>query len=60
MNLARLKQAHVYERTRPNGVMLEIRGVPLEGGGFMTTYLDVTAQRKPAANPPTAKGIIHR
>lgn len=54
MNLARLKRAHVYERTRPNGVMLEIRGVPLEGGGFMTTHLDVTAQRKPAANPQPA------
>ena len=25
---------------------LEIRGVPLEGGGFVTTYLDVTEQRR--------------
>jgi diguanylate cyclase (GGDEF)-like protein len=26
--------------------VLEIRGVPLEGGGFVTTYLDVTEQRR--------------
>ena len=27
---------HVYERTRPNGTVLEVRGVPIEGGGFVT------------------------
>ena len=46
MDLARQQRAHVFERTRPNGKMLEIRGVPLAGGGFVTTYLDVTEQRR--------------
>ncbi len=46
MELAREQRAHVFERTRPNGTVLEIRGVPLQGGGFVTTYLDVTEQRK--------------
>lgn len=47
--LARTRKAHVYERTRPNGTILEIRGAPLEGGGFVTTYLDVTEQRRTQA-----------
>jgi diguanylate cyclase (GGDEF)-like protein len=46
MALVEQKCAHVFERTRPNGTVLEIRGVPLAGGGFVSTYLDVTAQRK--------------
>ncbi|MBN8995423.1 MAG: diguanylate cyclase [Rhizobiales bacterium] len=46
MDLAREHRAHAYERTRPNGTVLEIRGVPLDGGGFLTTYLDVTEQRR--------------
>lgn len=47
--LAREQRAHVFERTRPNGTVLEIRGVPLQGGGFLTTYLDVTEQRRTQA-----------
>ncbi len=46
MDLVREQRAHVFERTRPNGTVLEVRGVPLEGGGFVTTYLDVTEQRR--------------
>ena len=46
MALARERQPHVYERTRPNGTILEVRGVPIVGGGFVTTYLDVTEQRR--------------
>lgn len=44
--LVKERCAHHYERTRPNGTVVEIRGVPLEGGGFLTTYLDVTEQRR--------------
>lgn len=43
------REPHVFERTRPNGTILEIRGMPLADGGFVTTYLDVTEQRKNAA-----------
>lgn len=46
MNLVQKREEHVFERTRPNGVMLEIRGTPLTDGGFVTTYLDVTEQRR--------------
>lgn len=46
MALVRERKAHVFERTRPNGTTVEVRGMPLEGGGFVTTYLDVTDQRR--------------
>lgn len=47
--LLRERRAHVYERTRPNGIVIEVRGVPLDGGGFVTTYFDVTEQRRTQA-----------
>jgi diguanylate cyclase (GGDEF)-like protein len=49
MQLARERKAHVFERTRPNGTVIEVRGTPLEGGGFVTTYLDVSEQRRTQA-----------
>lgn len=49
MELARKREPHCYDRTRPNGTILEVRGMPLEGGGFVTTYLDVTEQRRTQA-----------
>ncbi|MFK5977929.1 MAG: PAS-domain containing protein [Rhizobiaceae bacterium] len=46
MELAEQKKAHTYDRKRPNGTILEIRGVPLQDSGFLTTYRDVTELRK--------------
>ena len=37
---------HFFERTRPTGEILAIRGEPLPEGGFVTVYTDVTEQRK--------------
>lgn len=45
LDLARKKEAHVYERKRPNGLVLEVRGTPIKGGGFLTTYVDISLQR---------------
>jgi len=40
---------HVYERARPNGVVLEIRGTPLpDGSGFVTIYTDITESKRAA------------
>lgn len=39
------RRAHHFERTRPNGKILDIRGTPLANGGFVTTYTDVTERR---------------
>lgn len=43
---ARKPQPHVYERLRPNGAVLEIRGTPLPSGGFVTTYVDITERKR--------------
>ncbi|MEJ1977088.1 MAG: EAL domain-containing protein [Acetobacteraceae bacterium] len=41
-----LDYAHTYERKRPNGQILEIQSVPLEGGGMVRTYTDITLRRQ--------------
>jgi len=42
---ARTMKPHVFERVRPNGVVLEVRGTPLPGGGFVTIYTDITERK---------------
>ncbi len=37
---------HCFERQRPDGTVLEIRGYPLPNGGFVTTYSDITKRVK--------------
>ena len=44
MERVKMRQSHHYRRSRPNGRVLEIRGTPVADGGFVTMYLDVTAQ----------------
>lgn len=38
----RLGTAHVFQRERADGRVLEMRGQQLPGGGFVTTFTDVT------------------
>ena len=40
-----LDQPHTYERRRPNGTILEVRSIPLEGGGMVRTYTDITHRK---------------
>ena len=37
---------HKFERTRPDGRIIEIAGNPIEGGGMVATYTDVTERRR--------------
>jgi diguanylate cyclase (GGDEF)-like protein len=46
MALVRERQLHVLVRERPNGTVLDVRGVPLDDGGFVTTYMDITERRR--------------
>ena len=39
-------QIYEYERERPNGVVLQTRSLPLETGGRVRVYADVTARRE--------------
>lgn len=43
---AKAFKTHDIERTRPNGTVLHIRGVPVPGHGFVTLYSDITQQRQ--------------
>lgn len=39
-------EPHCFERERPDGIILRIEGTPIEKGGFVTTYMDVTELRR--------------
>ena len=45
--LAHLRRAspHIWLRTRADGRVIETRGDPLPGGGYLTTFTDVTAYK---------------
>jgi signal transduction histidine kinase/CheY-like chemotaxis protein/HPt (histidine-containing phosphotransfer) domain-containing protein len=42
---ARRFEPHAFERQRPNGSYVEVRGGPIPGGGFVSTYTDVTDRK---------------
>ena len=48
---------HTYERTRPNGTVLEIRTVPLPDGGAVRTYTDITSRKTAEIALEEAKGL---
>lgn len=37
---------HVYERVRGNGMVVQMRGNPIPGGGFVTSFIDITDLRR--------------
>ena len=37
---------HLFERVRANGQVIEMRGRPLDGGGYVTSYSDVTDYKR--------------
>ncbi|MFC6840953.1 hybrid sensor histidine kinase/response regulator [Xanthomonas theicola] len=37
---------HVFERTRSDGKVIEMRGQPLPGGGYVTSYNDITDYKR--------------
>ena len=39
-------ESHHFERERPDGRFLEVRGGPIPGGGFVSTYTDVTERKR--------------
>jgi len=36
---------HSYERFRPDGTVLEVRGNPMPNGGYVNTYMDITTHK---------------
>ena len=45
---ARQPLTNRFERTRPDGMPIEVRSTPMPGGGFVTTYNDMSERRKAA------------
>ena len=41
----RAGSSHIFQRLRPDGSVIEMRGRALPGGGYVTTYTDVTAYK---------------
>ncbi len=37
---------HSYERYRPDGTVLEVRGNPMPNGGYVNTYMDITDHKR--------------
>ncbi|NIR28486.1 MAG: PAS domain-containing protein [Gammaproteobacteria bacterium] len=46
VELAKRFESHAFERTRPDGTVIAIRGKPLPGGGFVSTYTDITERKR--------------
>jgi signal transduction histidine kinase/CheY-like chemotaxis protein len=42
LEFLRLGTPHVFVRERPDGRVIETRGEPLPGGGYLTTFSDIT------------------
>ena len=49
---------HRFERTRPDGTCLEIQGAPMPGGGFVTTYTDITARKRAEAEADRSASLL--
>ena len=47
--LASKFEPHSFERQRPDGTIIEIRGKPLAAGGILTVYTDLTERRRAEA-----------
>ena len=50
--------AHVFERERPDGTSIEVRGAPLKGGGFVTIYTDITDRKRAEERQQLSEKII--
>lgn len=50
LEFMRAGTAHLSERVFPDGSIVEIRGTPMPGGGFVATFTDVTAFRRAEAD----------
>ena len=59
---ARAPVPHRFERQRPDGTPIEVRGTPMPGGGFVTTYTDLAdrkqAERRSERNEALLRGAI--
>ena len=48
MELAYKREPHRFVRQRPDGMVLDVIGAPLPGGGFVSIYTDITERERNA------------
>jgi PAS domain S-box-containing protein len=60
MALARKFEAHHFERTKPDGTVIEVRGQPVPGGGIVTTYRDITTRKQAEAQISKLSGAVEQ
>ncbi|MGB0663605.1 MAG: NahK/ErcS family hybrid sensor histidine kinase/response regulator [Pontibacterium sp.] len=44
--ILRSSEPHSYERFRPDGTVVDVRGSPMPDGGYVNTYMDVTQYKQ--------------
>ena len=49
---------HQFDRVRPNGDAMEVRGGPMPSGGFITTYTDITARKNAERQSKQASDLL--
>nr|WP_246312352.1 CHASE domain-containing protein [Aquabacterium terrae] len=49
MQRAKGSRSYQFERVRPNGLPLDVRGAPMPGGGFITTFTDIHERKRAEA-----------
>jgi len=55
---ARRCEPHRFERERPDGTIMEIRGRPLPDGGFVTIYTDITKRARAERALRESKAVL--
>ncbi|WP_197418130.1 PAS domain S-box protein [Paucibacter sp. KCTC 42545] len=58
IELARQPTVHQFERQLTSGKTVEVRDAPMPGGGFVTTYVDISERKRGEAELRRAEAIL--
>lgn len=59
INRAKKFEPHNFERERRDGTIIEVVGGPLRGGGFVSTFTDITERRRLSTELKDAAEVIN-
>jgi PAS domain S-box-containing protein len=55
---ARHPVPHRFERVRPDGTPIEVRGTPMPDGGFVTTYMDMSERKRAEESVARSEALL--